>query len=128
MLVNMINIKHTIKSNFTRISFYLIFIVGVIAWLNTCDLFWLLAVIWSGFLGSFAYKIHTNENYENQSWPKIIHQFIFNFGSAIIGWVIVYNLIPIDIKSVNEAQVILLIIAGISFTGYLPKVITLFKN
>lgn len=90
--------------------------------------FWIIAFIWSGFLGVYAFQLHTSTDYEKiNSWPIRTHQFIFNFGLAILGWIILYNLLPLNniFIEMKSEKLALLGIAIISLSGYLPKLVSL---
>ena len=105
---------------------------------NPCGyetLFWLLAFTWSGFLGLYAFEIHTNEYYEDKKIPVIIHQFIFNFGLALLGWIIIWFLFIKEsdrsLETLGLNHLILLGVALVSLSGYLPLLVSRgnpFKN
>jgi hypothetical protein len=89
--------------------------------------FWFIAVVWSGFLGIYAFTIHnTGTDYNKLPLSIRIHQFLFNFGLAFAGWLIFYKLLNSNItfKELHTSHTVLLGIVAISLSGYLPYVIT----
>ncbi len=115
--------------NHSKVFYLLIItIAGIIPTILFCNPFWILAFAWSGFLGVFAFDIHwmaPNLDYENISNAKKVHQFIFNFGLALLGWIIIFNLPPLDyiIAYTDTGDLILLGVAIVSLSGYLPKLV-----
>ncbi len=126
-----------------EISLFIFMIIGVITSFTVKynpssweTLFWIIAFLWSGFLGVYAFQIHrTGTDYEKESTPVRFHQFIFNFGLALLGWIIIYLItfqkIIDAVKDIDHITLDKILLAGliiISLCGYLPRLVTLFKN
>lgn len=97
-------------------------------------LFWIIALTWSGFLGVYAYDIHTVLNLKNEriyykdvNLPTKIHQFIFNFGLALFGWFVAWFLFfykDLTLDILTTPHLILLGVSLISLSGYLPSILS----
>lgn len=90
-------------------------------------IFWFIAVVWSGFLGVYAFTIHnTGTDYNKLPLSIIIHQFLFNFGLAFAGWLIFYRLLhsSVPFEKLETSHTILIGVVAISLSGYLPYLIT----
>ena len=113
--------------------------------------YWLIAFVWSILIAYYAFEIHqikrnireiTEFNAEKQirytqsedddycyqiKNSVKLHQFIFNFAGAIVGWIVIYNWNTIVSQNDDGLVRILLgSIVFISLTGYLPYIITKF--
>ena len=86
--------------------------------------FWIVAFVWSSFLGFYAYEIHGGE------WPKSkskkIHQAVFNFSGALVGWFLLYLFILnpssfLNLDSLTKTFIVAVIF--ISLNGYLPYIL-----
>jgi hypothetical protein len=100
--------------------------------------FWIVALTFSCFYSFKAFSIHlTNASFvkdqkKNKKYAWLFHQWWFNFVGAIVGWTILWVLLPSIIialiahnpTSISVADFLLLLIALLGITGYLP--LTLF--
>jgi hypothetical protein len=89
--------------------------------------FWFIAVVWSGFLGIYAFEIHfSSYDYHTVTIVQAVHQFIFNFGLAFAGWLIFYRLLHqgIPFEELQTSHTILIGIIAVSLSGYLPYMVT----
>ena len=90
-------------------------------------IFWVMAIIHSAFYTFWAFKIHL-VSFPKDNYPRIIHQRWFNFLGSITGWLILWVLLPTLMQSftnqltesISVKEIILLLIALISLSGYLP--------
>jgi hypothetical protein len=124
-----------IKNNFAKISFYIIVLVSLASTILGFH-FWSLALLWSGFLGSYAFHIHYVLNvekgnhrsyYSDLNRFQILHQYIFNFGAAILGWFILWFLFickHLSLDTLETPQTILFGLTIVSLSGYLPSIIS----
>jgi hypothetical protein len=90
-------------------------------------IFWVFAIISSIFYSAFALKIHLVTLQEGNA-PWIIHQRWFNFVGSIIGWIILWIILP-DLlqafglqstKAFSLKEIILCLLALLGITGHLP--------
>lgn len=82
--------------------------------------------LWSLFLAAHAFQIHfTGKTYGEVVWPIKIHQFVLNFLGAEVGFIILYLLIETRyfVRFDDWEKIILLVIAFLSVTGYLPYIL-----
>lgn len=88
-------------------------------------IFIICAILGISFHTLFAFEVHKVSK-ENESSYSFAHQYIFNFAGSFIGWVMLYYFLFIRLPNLNIIQginwedLLIIFIAFIGITGYLP--------
>lgn len=93
-------------------------------------IFIIIALFFSFFCALFCYELHDNKSEAekkrlNDLRVRKIHQFMLHLLGALVGWILLYYLlfIRLDFSSeilLNWEDLLILLIALIGITGYLP--------
>ncbi len=69
-------------------------------------------------------SIHVVKSWQDFVFPQLIHQFLLNLSGSVVGWIALYYILFERVSgTLSLVDLIVMLIAYVGITGYLPHLI-----
>lgn len=91
---------------------------------NTHPYFIIIAIVCSFWVTYHVPSIHTVKSWQDFVFPQLIHQFLLNLSGSLLGWISLYYFLwERPSGTLTLVDLVVLLIAYVGITGYLPHLV-----